>query len=463
MDRVLEVILVLIMIGATLAFGGVQPIAYSLMEVAVFLATPALLLNQTRKGRLGLILPIWPMLFALLAMLQLIPLPSRLVTLLSPSHQSIPGLAGLSDGKEAWTALSISSHDTVLDLMKFLAYVGAFLLAAYLFDSRKRRSIVVHGLILLGCFEAIYGIVQYLTGWQQIFIYKKTFDLEEATGTYINRNHFAGVLELTLPFVLAAGFYSFQIWSEYRQSGPNPRADAERSMAGFRAIFYLFLTAIVIVAIIFSRSRSGILASAFSIVFIVLLGQVKTKRKIWTVGFLLLLATIVGYGLWIGLDPVLSRFENVRESGYLQLEGRVAIWKDAMRVVRDHPLVGTGLGTFGVAFRQYQTGLVNSFTDHAHNDYLEFASDTGLLGAALLFLPILYLFVKMISRFLDDPRRYRRSVTLACIGSTLALIIHSISDFNLQIPANALIFAVILGIGYKITCVERNGDSRKTG
>jgi O-antigen ligase len=99
--------------------------------------------------------------------------------------------------------------------------------------------------------------------------------------------------------------------------------------------------------------------------------------------------------------------------------------------------------------------------NHAHNDYLEFASDTGLLGVALLFLPILYLLAKMIISFLDDPRRYRRSITLGCIGSSLALLIHSMTDFNLQVPANALIFAVVLGIGYKATCVERQGNGRK--
>ena len=174
----------------------------------------------------------------------------------------------------------------------------------------------------------------------------------------------------------------------------------------------------------------------------------------------LFLTVVVGYGLWIGLNPVLTRFERLGEGTSLQLEGRIAIWKNTLHLVREHPLTGTGLGTFGAAFRHYQTNFVNKYVDHAHNDYLEFASETGLVGLALLFLPIFYLFIRMIVSFLDDPHRYRRSVLLGCIGSTLALLIHSITDFNLQIPANALIFAVVLGIGYKAACVERREEER---
>jgi hypothetical protein len=94
---------------------------------------------------------------------------------------------------------------------------------------------------------------------------------------------------------------------------------------------------------------------------------------------------------------------------------------------------------------------------------LEFAADMGLLGMALLFLPIIYLFFKMLVSFLNDPRRYRPAVTLGCLGSTLGMLLHSVTDFNLQIPANALIFAVVLGMGYKAACIERRGERQPGG
>jgi O-antigen ligase len=207
----------------------------------------------------------------------------------------------------------------------------------------------------------------------------------------------------------------------------------------------------------------GILATVFTIVAVALLAQLRVRRKVWVLGILLFVGCVLGYGLWIGLGPVLARFEILGEPGYLQIEGRIGIWKDTLRLIRDFPLLGSGLGTFELLYRGYQTAVVSSNVDHAHNDYLEFASDTGVIGAALLFLPILYLLARMVISFLDDPRSYRRAVTLGCIGSTTAILLHSVTDFNLQIPANALVFAVVLGIGYRIACIDRHAESDTGG
>jgi len=464
MNRVVELVLAVAIVGATLAFGGVQPLTYTLMEFAVFLAVLLLLWRQTRQGKISIPLPLWPVLFVLWALVQLLPLPSFVIGWISPARLLDPSLSGLAPGQWVWTALSIYPHDSVVALAKFLAYLGAFLLAACLYDSRKRRSTLLRILILLGCFEAVYGIVQYLTGWQKIFTYTKQFDLQEATGTYINRSHFAGLLELTLPFVVALLFYSFGLWSEGRHVDMNTSPAVRRGSPGSQLLFYVFVLLIMVMAVLFSRSRMGILATLFSILFMFLAALVRLKvgRRAWMGGVFLFLFCVLAYAIWIGLGPVLARFEPAYESGYLQMEGRISIWRDALQLVRDYPLTGAGLGTFGLAFRHYQTTAVNFYVDHAHNDYLEFAADTGLLGVALLFLPIFYLCLRMIVSFLTDPRRYRPAVTLGCIGSTLGMLIHSATDFNLQIPANALIFAVVLGIGYKAACVER-GEEKPVG
>jgi O-antigen ligase len=394
------------------------------------------------------------LLFAFVVVLQVVPLPSRFAITLSRGREWDIGLASQLGGKRSLMTLSIYPHATVMALVTFLAYLSGFLLAAHVFDSGKRKSLIVRALVFLGCFEAVYGIVQYLTGWQKIFTFTKQYNIGDATGTYINRNHFAGLLELTLPFVIASIYYAFQIWSESRSHGLGGRASRREQSWGFQAIVYLFLLVIMVLAVLFSHSRMGILTTIFSIVFVALVAQLRIRQRIWALGLILFLVCVSGYALWIGINPVLARFEQMREQGSLRLGDRVAFWKDEIRLVRQYPMLGTGLGTFGQSFRRYQTSFVEGFVDHAHNDYLEFASETGVLGAALLFLPILYLLARMMISFRGDPRRYRRSVTLGCTGSTLAILIHSVTDFNLQIPANALVFAVVLGIGYKASCVE---------
>ncbi len=455
MNRTLELILALTLVAGALAFGGVQTLTYSLMELVVFALLLIVLIAQTREGRIRLPLPIWPILVVFVVVIQLVPLPTWLAGKLSPHLASGSAVAP----PVAWATLTIYPHETLLSLIRLLAYVGAFVLAAYATDFRKGRSWIVRVLILLGTFEAGYGIVQYLTGWQKIFTFTKKYDLEEATGTYINRNHYAGLLELVLPFVIAAAFYSFQVWSSRRHTLDQRHDSEERSSAAYQTVFYSFLLIVMTVAVIFSRSRMGILAALFSVVLVTGLAQIKVRRKAWLLGLVIFFACAVAYGLWIGLGPVLARFESVSDPSYLRLEGRVSIWKDTLQVIRDYPLFGTGLGTFRLAYRHYQTGLVSMSVEHAHNDYLQSAAELGIPGAVLLFLPIFYLLAKMVSSFLDDPRNYRRSVTLGCIGATVALLLHSFTDFNLQLPANAMIFAVVLGLGYRAACLEREPES----
>lgn len=456
MRKAVEIALAFVVVGAALALGGVQPLTYTLMETVVFVALAAVLLRQTRRGEIHLRVPVWPVLFAIWVVAAAIPLPRGLVAKLEPGRFLSP--AAIAGHSSVATTLSVDAHLTLVAWMKLLLYVAAFLLAIYLFDSRKRKSILVSTLVFLGLFEAAYGAFQYLTGWHKIFWYNNPEYAGDATGTYINHNHFAGVLELTLPFAIALVFYYFQAWVETRRIGSSREARARRASALFRLLFYTFLSILLVVAVIFSRSRGGIVGAAFTIVVLGLLVQLKTRRKAWMLGLAAFLLVAVAYGTWIGLAPVLFRFEQVGGgTQYLETEGRLQFWHDTLHVIHDYPWTGTGLGTFSTSYRHYQTSWVTYFVDHPHNDYLEFTSETGIPGAVLLFAPIVYLLIWMIVSFLSDSRRYRPAVTLGCIGAVLALLLHSVLDFNLQVPANALILAVVLGIGYK-TCIERREE-----
>ncbi len=460
MNKLLEWLLIAVVVGSTLAFGGVQPVAYSLMEVALFSGFLALLWHQAREGKIEIRLPIWPLFFALLIMLQVIPLPPSLILRVSPARFVGPVAEGWPP-TSTWATLSIYPHNTWLAWIKFLAYLSAFALTAYVFDSRRRKSALVKALIYLGVFEAAYGSIQYLTGWQKIFTYTKQYYTEEATGTFINHNHFAGFLELTLPFVMAYVFYFFQMWMDGRRQHRSASDPAGWGSAGMQSLLYLFLLLIFLVALVFSRSRGGILATAFTVFVVAMLAQFRVRRKAWLVGLSLFLLVAVAYGLWIGLDPVLGRFEQMGEAHYFQFEGRLSFWKDSMGLIRGYPFTGIGLGDFGIAFQRFQTSWVTYFVDHAHNDYVEFAVETGLVGAALFFLPILFLLGKMIVSFLKDSRRYRPAILLGCIGSTLAILLHSITDFNLQVPSNALVLSIVLGIGYKAACLEPSDEMQQ--
>jgi O-antigen ligase len=462
MDRTLELILGLTIIGEVLAFGGVQPLSYAILEIVLFGCLIALVVWQAHKNQGRLQWPIWTLLFCMLVFLQTLPLPANLVRILSPARLLPAPVLAVAHESASRSTLSIYPHATLVMLMKVLAYGCAFVLAAYLFDSKKRKSTLVRILIGLGLFEAAYGGVQYLTGWQKIFTFKKIAYIHSGTGTFINHNHLAGFLELTFPFVFGSIFYMFQAWQDERRRGRAARQSGEQaSAAGAGILLHTFLLIFMALGFIFTRSRSGVLVFIFTLIFLALLAQLRARKKAWMAGLVVFLLLAVGYGVWIGLTPVLSRFEEFRAGQqYFRAEGRLTFWQDTLPLVHDYIWVGTGLGTFELGFRHYQKGWLNYLVDHPHNDYLEVVSETGIVGGALLFLPIIVLLIRMIVSFLTDNRRYRPSILLGCIGATLGILLHSFTDFNLQIPANALTLAVVLGIGYKAACAERQAERR---
>ena len=462
MTKKLEIVLALIFVGASLAFGGVQPLGYSLVEILVFVAVILFLGGQKRRGRIDLSLPVWPFIFVLWIGLQLLPLPRSLVAGVSPAHRLTSAWLETVNHAGTWTTLSIYPDATLLALFKVLAYLGAFVLAAHMFDSGRRKSYLITALILLGCFQAGYGIVQHLLNWNKIFWVTNPYDFWVATGTYFNRNHFAGLVELAYPFTFALAFYCYELQSDPRGNGSvEGHGRGSESSWGARVVFYLFLAVIMIVSVVFSYSRGGILAVSFTLMAMAVLTFLKVRRKSWGLIIAGLVTLALGFSLWIGIGGVLHRFVNVSAAEYAGTLNRAMIWEDTLHLLRENLILGTGLGTYGVALRPFQTHLVNLFIDHAHNDYLEFACETGLIGFALLSLPVFYLLMRMVISFLRDRRRYRSAILLGCIGSTLGLLIHSITDFNLQVPANALIFAIILGIGYKAACVEPRREARE--
>jgi O-antigen ligase len=450
--RFLEWGLILVVVLSVLDFGGVTPLGYTLMEGIIFLLFIILLFRQTRSGRINLPLPLALCVLLLWVLLQVAPVPRHFVEWCSPARALFSAGSRII-GHPGWTTLSIYPHQTLLGLAKLLAYAAAFGLAAWTYGSQERKSALIRALILLGCFESAYGIVQYTTGFQKIFTYTKRAYLEEATGTYINHNHFAGFLELVLPWIVAQIYFLLRPKGSLSPSAVS-RAASSRFLASRQAAyFYVVLVVLILLGIVFSRSRMGIVSALLSLLFMAAVAQVKEKNKALVGITLVVLGASLTYAAWIGLGPIMSRYEEL-ERGGITTEGRLGLWKSGLHIIRNNPLFGTGLGTFEYAFTPYQDNMVQLKVAHLHNDYLEFTCDLGLPGVVLLFVPILYLLAKMIAVLAADRSRYRRSVLLGCIGSVVALLIHSLVDFNLQIPANALVFAIILGVGYKAACLE---------
>jgi O-antigen ligase len=435
-----EVSLILGVVLAVAAFGGTEPISFALVEILFFAVAAWLLLRSGStavpvRARYFLV----PALLAALALLQLCPLPAGFLS-------RFAGRANYTGAR--FSALSFAPYDSRNGLLILLTCFIAFFLAYIVSQDRSRKQRLIFALVALGVAEAFYGLAQYLMNVQTIFWFTKKYDLEEATGTYINRNHFAGFLEMILPFAVCLAMYEGEklLARRKHRSGHAKKLTAKLTsdVKTQAVILWLAVAVVLMAAIVFSRSRMGLLAACASLLVVFGLKMLhrKTLPAVLGVAFVALSLCLAG---WIGLRPALSRFESLGQE-FSGDQSRLSMWPGTLKLIAEHPIVGTGLGTFPVVYTQVQTTFLTQFVNHAHNDYLEITSDLGIPAALLLFASILFVLLHAVRAFLHGEGRYAPAVSLACVGSIVAILLHSLTDFNLHIPANALLFAVILGL-----------------
>jgi lipopolysaccharide/colanic/teichoic acid biosynthesis glycosyltransferase len=420
------------LILSVLSFGGMEATTRSMTEIFLFvsglllLASPAALKKIRSHG--------------------ITPLTAPLVLLFAVSVRLL-SFHGVQNGNEPSASAhcrlcSADIYATSTHVLIMVACCVSFYYGLLSGTSRRLQKQLAYTLVALGSGEAFYGLVQYLTGWQKIFLYSKKYDLLEATGTYINRNHYAGLLEIVIPFSLSLCFWE---WSKLLASADrhNQIRYLVAKQGFFRGVFWAALTIVLAIGLIVSRSRMGIMSAVGSVAAMPLVRGINRKRAVCI--------SIVLMCLFLGLvgmagDPIGQRFADLNQEYTLSEGSRFAIWRDTVRLIAHHPWLGTGLGTFPIVYTSVQTTFLGNFVNHAHNDYLEIASDLGIPAALLIFGTIGMAGIKA-SRHVSKGRfTFDKAVLLGCTGSIVAILLHSLSDFNLYIPANALVFSSVLGL-----------------
>jgi len=382
-----------------------------------------------------------PFLLIALVVLQIVPLP---ISLAPKFGASVIGATPHSS-----FTISAAPYQTVSQLLALVTYLTAFwLVLAISVDHRAKKRLVL-ALLAIGVFEAFYGLVQYLTGRQQIFSYVKKFYLEDATGTYINRNHFAGLLEMTLPLALV--FALQHIWT-LRQNTPSDTDPTRKllSSAEFPFIlFWIFIAAVLFAALVSSHSRMGILSALASLIAVLTLaGASKLQARTRVAVVALFLLGMVGVAVWVGSNPAIARFETLNDQYTHPGQDRLSIWRDTLHLIGRHPILGSGFGSFAVAYPSVQSAFLNNVVDHAHCDYLEVAAELGLSGGILVFGAVFWVLGRAFGHCKKGGAGYDEAISFACVGSIVAIVLHSLADFNLYIPANALVFAIILALAW---------------
>ena len=288
-------------------------------------------------------------------------------------------------------------------------------------------------IIIIAALEAAYGLLLFFQGAEL---------QHSAHGTYINRNHFAGLLEMALPFAI---MYAVAIARDGRAQSRRP------ALAALRACVLFAVAALILVGIIYSYSRMGFVACLLSLFLMGLLalnGRVPSKVK-WAVGAAFAVLAL-GAFIFLPPDPLVQRFANLTLGDELTEEGRIFIWEEALSLVKAYPLLGSGLGGFESVFFRHQKAVPVQGVDFAHNDYLQYLVELGAIGfviGGVLLLCILGHAARGV-REAAGPREH--ALAVACTCSLAAILLHSIVDFNLYVPANALMLAWISGISVSL-------------
>ncbi|GLQ30273.1 hypothetical protein GCM10007876_07510 [Litoribrevibacter albus] len=218
--------------------------------------------------------------------------------------------------------------------------------------------------------------------------------------------------------------------------------------------------AIMVIALVLTHSRMGNTAFFFSLVAAGLIWLFMTKRV--TKGSLILLISLLIIdtlivGAWFGIDKVAERLEGTA----LTKESRDEVNRDTLTLITNQPLLGSGAGTFYTAFPQYRGDDITLYYDHAHNDYLQLVAEHGFIGVTPLALLLLTSFTTAISTMRNRRTLLFQALAFAPIMAISAILLHSTVDFNLQIPANAAFFVIILSMSWVVRYLPRKTYRRR--
>lgn len=476
MEKVAFTMYLIILILSPLLFGAVHTYAYTFMVITV-LAGSLLLVKKDikREIKTGVYQVQFPktslnfafVLFLIFLVFQIIPLPAFFVKILSPEAyiaglKSLPasGTLGKEGALAQWFTLSPYCYPVRMSIIRLSVYALFFLGLTQMLNSQRRIELTIFTILFIGCFEALYGLAETYSGSGHIWWYQKADYLKEVTGTYINRNHFAGLMEMCV-LVAVAYVAALSERKEKRKDASrhtkSPRARLAMYLSGEqrfnKRLFVLFAGAVVGVGLIFSASRGGMISAAGAMLCMSLffLSRRNYRRK----GLILLLLFLIisAYSLHIGADYPVERFKHLDTS----LEARSRYTQKTIDMFEDYKLTGIGVGNFQYGYPKYQAAEDKlRFFRHAHNDWAQFLAEAGIIGFCLLLAGLLcYLYLTLrLWRKRTDP--FAVCLGIAPLAVMTAMAIHSYSDFNLHIPANCLMLVAIMAIGYSALHLERH-------
>ncbi|HEX4948967.1 MAG TPA: O-antigen ligase family protein [Blastocatellia bacterium] len=440
--------LLLLLILVAVPYGTVEPWSEAFFECAIFGLTTLWILEGLIRGswqfpERALFLPLLAVVG--FALLQTIP------------FRSLPASTGMSD--TVWYAISADPYNTLRFALKLTALLLAGLLLFSLIHNRTRLRIVIMTILCVALGSAIFGLLRQTVQRDVGGFILPYLPLGLGYGQFINSNHFAYLMELSLGLPLSLIL--------------------TRSRARQRWLLFAGVATPLLLALILSNSRGGLLGLGCQVLFILFFSQPRnlggeekdaeiswftrlsrTALFRWFLGGLLVVVLVVGIS-WVGGDPLLNKLGavsgEVTAVGDATREGtrRLDIWRATWKLIQEHPLVGVGFGGYWIAIPQYHQASGRLIPQEAHNDYLEILASGGVIGVVLWGWFLVVFLRRAVQHLHSIISREQRAICIGALAGLFAVAVHSLVDFGLHLTINALLTTTLVVIALSNPISER--------
>jgi O-antigen ligase len=441
LDRSIATGLLVALVFATLAYGAVEPWSIAVFELIVTVLAVMWVIKMVFGRSASFAVPDVALPVGGLLLVAII--------------QSV-GLRG-ADGRVSSLSMDVEATRAAALVLFFLLI--CMLIAANFFERGERLRKLASFVVVFGMALAIFSLIQYFT-WSGSIYWLRPTQWNTVFGPFVNRNHYAGYMEMLVPIpiglIITRGVKR-ELW-----------------------IIYGFVAAVMGLTIFVSLSRGGIISLLAGMMFLVLAssrvaahrGVVDEKlarrtprsSALGRVGAVIGIVAAIALGVfWMGPDSVINRaaqsFEAVTDQQTMYL-GRNWVWRDTLSMIKANPLLGVGIGAYQTAYPGFSHGDGSTVIEYAHNDYLQVLADAGVVGfgLAIWFIVLVFRAVFRGLKFVDP---LMSGLALGCGGSLFSILVHSLFDFNLQIPSNALLFLFLSAVVSQIAAnmKEREPDA----
>lgn len=275
------------------------------------------------------------------------------------------------------------------------------------------------------------------------------------SGTFICPNHLAGFLEMALGLVVARVVFL-----------RNESSSLEK--ATILKVLTIYVALMIAGGLVVTLSRAGWASAVVGMVVLLFLGGIKLRTNLAKLAMVIAIITCAGGFLW-SLAPIRNYLlKSVVVSGETQIirlgdptiGGRTMMWSGTLKLIRDEPLFGTGMGSWRWAYQKYKDYRILSFPEYTHNDYLNLVSDYGFVGGALMVMVFVCFFRHALRVMKTARSSEEQAFGAGAVVAVVCILFHSWFDFGLHILGNSMLLALIMGLTAAIPVRDSDRSSQ---